>query len=110
MPRRNFIGRDIVPYNLPLEKAVHDAWARGRVPVWWNEISGGRPLMPNPNAGVFYPVRPLLSLVPFPLAMRIYPVLHWVLAGWGMLLLLGAWKASRAAGVGGRRRASPSPG
>jgi len=96
--RKNFVGRDIVPYNLPLEKAVHDAWSRGRVPVWWSEISGGRPLMPNPNAGVFYPVRPLLSLVPFPLAMRVYPILHWVLAGWGMLLLFGAWKASRAAG------------
>ncbi len=95
--RRNFIGRDIVPYNLPLEKAVHDAWARGRLPVWWSEISGGRPLMPNPNAGVFYPVRPLLSLVSLPMAMRLYPVLHWILAGWGMLLLLRAMGASRAA-------------
>jgi hypothetical protein len=95
--RRTFIGRDIVPYDLPLEKVVHDAWSRGRVPVWWSEISGGRPLMPNPNAGVFYPARPLLSLVPLPLAMRIYPVVHWVLAGWGMLLLLGTLKTSRAA-------------
>ncbi len=95
--RRNFIGRDIVPYNLPLEKAVHDAWARGRVPVWWSEISGGRPLMPNPNAGVFYPVRPLLSLVELPTAMRLYPVLHWIVAGWGMLLLLRAMGASGSA-------------
>lgn len=95
--RRNFIGRDLVPYNLPFEKAVHDAWARGRLPVWFPEASGGRPLMPNPNSGVLYPVRPLLSGLPFPLAMRIYPVLHWAAAGFGMILLAGALGVSAAA-------------
>jgi hypothetical protein len=93
--RRNFVGRDILQYNLPLEKAVHDSWARGQIPVWWPTTSGGRPLLPNPNAGVFYPVRLALSRVSFPLAMRIYPVFHWILAGWGMLLLLPAMGASR---------------
>ncbi|MGH9368694.1 MAG: hypothetical protein ACRD3M_13585 [Thermoanaerobaculia bacterium] len=92
--RRNFIGRDLVPYNLPLEKAVHDAWARGRLPVWFPEVSGGRPLMPNPNAGAFYPVRPALAAVPFPLAMRIYPILHWAAAGVGMIVLLRALSVS----------------
>jgi hypothetical protein len=96
--RRTFVGRDLVPYELPLDRAVHDAWSRGRVPVWWNDISGGRPLLPNPNAGVFYPVRPLLSLVTFPVAMRLYPVLHWILGAWGMLLLLRAIGVSRAGG------------
>ncbi len=71
--RRNFAGRDLLAYNLPMEKAVHDAYGRGRLPVWMPEISGGRPLLPNPNIGALYPVRPLLALVPFPLAMRIFP-------------------------------------
>ena len=31
--RRNFTGRDLIAYNLPMEKSVHDAWARGRLPV-----------------------------------------------------------------------------
>ena len=97
LTRRSFVGRDIVPYNLPLEKAVHDAWARGRLPVWWSEISGGRPLLPNPNAGVFYPLRPLLSRLSFPAAMRLFPVLHWILAGWGMLALARASGRSQAA-------------
>jgi hypothetical protein len=100
--RRNFGGRDLLAYNLPLESAVHDAYARGRLPVWMPEISGGRPLLPNPNAGALYPIRPLLSLIPFPLAMRIFPVLHWALAGLGVLCLLrrlgvsrsGAWVAA----------------
>ena len=95
--RRNFIGHDILPYNVPLEKAVHDSWTRGQIPVWSPSVSGGRPLLPNPNAGVFYPVRVALSLVPLPLAMRVFPIFHWVLAGWGMLLLLRAIGGSRSA-------------
>ena len=95
--RRTFVGRDLVPYNLPLESVVHDAWSRGRLPVWWDEVSGGRPLLPNPNAGVFYPLRPALALLPFPTAMRIYPVFHWIVAGLGMLLLVRAIGGSRGA-------------
>ncbi len=94
---RNFVGRDLVPYGLPMEKMVHDAWARGRVPVWSEDLSGGRPLFPNPNAGALYPVRLLLSRLPFPVAMRWFPVVQWILAGFGMLALLGALGASRTA-------------
>ena len=94
--RRNFAGRDLLVYNLPMEKAVHDAYARGRLPVWIPEVSGGRPLLANPNMGAMYPVRPLLSVVSFPLAMRIFPVLHWMLAGIGMIVLLRAIGVSKA--------------
>ncbi len=94
---RNFVGRDLVPYGLPMEKMVHDAWARGRIPVWSEDLSGGRPLFPNPNAGTLYPVRLALSRLPFPAAMRWFPVVQWILAGAGMLALLGALGASRGA-------------
>jgi len=95
--RRNWGGRDLIAYNLPMEKSVHDAWGRGRLPVWTPEVSGGRPLAPNPNVGALYPVRVLLSPVPFPQAMRLFPVLHWVAAGLGMLALLSALGRSPAA-------------
>ena len=94
---RNFTGRDMPGYHLPVEHAIHDAWSRGRVPVWFSDISGGRPLLGNPNAGVLYPVRPLLSALPFPVAMRIYPVLHHLIAGAGMILLLHGLGLSAAA-------------
>ncbi len=97
--RSSFLGRDLVPYNYPLEKAVHDSWARGRLPVWFPDASGGRPLLANPNSGPFYPVRPLLAFVPFAVAMRIYPVLHWALAGVGMILLLSTLGVSPAAAL-----------
>lgn len=100
--RRNFAGRDILGYNLPIEKSIHDAYRRGRLPVWISEISGGRPLLANPNAGALYPVRPLLAPLSFSVAMRLYPLLHWALAGIGMILLVrslgrseaGAWIAA----------------
>jgi hypothetical protein len=94
--RRNFGGRDLVVYNLPTEKVVHDAWSRGRLPVWNPWISGGRPLAANPNAGALYPVRAGFGLLPFPAAMRVFPVLHWIAAGIGMILLLGALGVSPA--------------
>ena len=95
--RRNFAGRDLTIYNLPMEKAIHDAYARLRLPLWMPEVSGGRPLLPNPNAGTLYPARPLLSVVPFPLAMRLFPVLHWIAAGIGVFVLLRSIGASAGA-------------
>jgi len=95
--RRNFAGRDLLVYHLPIEKAVHEAYSRGALPIWVPEISGGRPLAPNPNVGAFYPVRPLLASVSFPVAMRLFPVLHWIAAGLGMILLLRSLGASRSA-------------
>ncbi|HEY3172769.1 MAG TPA: hypothetical protein VGK86_09360 [Thermoanaerobaculia bacterium] len=94
--RRNFSGRDLIGYMLPIEKSIHDAYARGRLPVWIPEISGGRPLAANPNVGALYPVRILHALLPFPLAMRTFPVIHWILAGWGMILLLRSLNTSPA--------------
>ena len=95
--RRVFAGRDLLAYNLPVEKAVHDAWARGEAPAWLPEISGGRPLLPNPNTGAFYPVRPLLAPLPFPAAMRLFPVVHWIVTGLGMLVWLRSIGCSREA-------------
>lgn len=95
---RNFAGRDLIAYNLPTEKAVHDAYARGRFPIWVEEVSGGRPLLPNPNAGALYPIRALFSPLPFPLAAKLFPILHWTLAGLGMLALASVLGLSRAGG------------
>jgi len=92
---RNFGGRDLVAYNLPMEKAVHEAYAAGRFPIWIAEISGGRPLLPNPNVGALYPVRWLSAWFSFPLAVRLFPILHWALAAIGTAALLAAIPVSR---------------
>jgi hypothetical protein len=94
--RRNFGGRDLLGYGLPIESVIHDSYAHGRLPIWNPWIAGGRPLLANPNSGALYPVRPLLALVPFPLAFRIFPLLHWALAGIGMIALLGVLGVSKS--------------
>jgi hypothetical protein len=95
--RRNFGGGDLLGYHLPIEKAVHDAYARGRWPLWIGEISGGRPLLANINVGALYPIRPLLSPISFPTAMRIFPLLHWMLGGIGVMALLSSIGSSSGA-------------
>src|SRR5262245_50092672 len=67
--RRNFGGRDTLGGLLPMESAIHDAYSRGRLPVWASDISGGRPLLANPNTSALYPVRAALAAFPFPFAM-----------------------------------------
>ena len=90
---RVFVGRDLLGYHLPMERAVHDAWSRGRLPVWISEISGGRPLAANPNVGALYPVRALLAPLPFPFSLGFFCVLHWAVAG------LGAMSLARSLGL-----------
>jgi hypothetical protein len=85
---RTFTGRDLLAYNLPMEKVIHDSYSAGTLPVWNPWISGGRPLLPNPNSGALYPPRVALSLLPFPVAMRLFPLLHWTAAGIGVFVLL----------------------
>jgi hypothetical protein len=95
--RTNFAERDATAYNLPMEMSIHDAWARGTLPVWTPEISGGRPLAPNPNVGAFYPLRVMMAPLPFPLAARLFPLIHWIAAGVGMLVLVSSIGRSAAA-------------
>ena len=92
---RVFTGRDLVAYNIPMEKSVHDGWAAG-LPAWTPEISGGRPLAPNPNAGSFYPLRILFSRLPLGTLLRVAPGLHWSLAGIGTFLLASSLGVARA--------------
>ncbi len=95
MPR-TFVSRDLIPFFLPIEKAVHAAWRSGHVPLLIPEISFGRLLAANPNTGVFYPVRLAMALLPFSIAFKLFPVIHLWLAGVGSFLLARFIGTSRA--------------
>ena len=92
-------GRDVDSYFLPLESAVHRAWASGHLPLWFAEVSGGKPLLPNPNAGVFYPLRLLAAALPFAAGFKLYLVAHVFLAGWGAMRLARELGASEGGGL-----------
>ncbi len=101
---KTFVSRDLVPFFLPIEKAVHDAWSAGHVPLLLPEVSFGRPLAANPNTGAFYPLRIAMAALPFPVAFKLFPVLHVWIAGIGAYLLarfLGiSFSGAAIAGVG----------
>jgi hypothetical protein len=86
-PRRSFTGRDLLPFFLPVEKAVHESWRSGRIPLWMPEISFGKPLAANPNMGVFYPPRIAMAALPFRVSFKLYPIFHLWLAGLGAYAL-----------------------
>jgi hypothetical protein len=96
---RMLYGRDVNSYFLPLEMAVHRAWASGHLPLWFAGVSGGKPLLPNPNAGVFYPLRLAAAALPFAFGFKLYLVLHVFIAGWGTIRLARALGAGRGAQV-----------
>jgi hypothetical protein len=98
---RVFLRRDMGIFFAPIEDAVHREWSRGEIPIWWEDASGGRPLLPNPNAGAFYPPRILGALLPFPIYFKLFPIAHVALAGVGMFLLLTHWKRSPEASLVG---------
>ncbi len=77
----------MIPFFLPIEKAVHDSWREGKVPLMLPEVSFGRPLAANPNTGAFYPVRIAMAALPFPLSFKLFPVFHLWLAGVGAFFL-----------------------
>jgi hypothetical protein len=99
---RTFADRDMLPFFFPIEKAVHDSWRHGHIPLVLPEISFGRLLAANPNTGAFYPLRIAMALLPFPFSFKFFPIVHLWLAGFGLYLLARARNASPVgAAVGG---------
>lgn len=106
---KTFASRDLGQFFLPIEKAVHESWQHGHVPLLLPEISFGRPLAANPNTGGFYPLRIAMAALPFRLAFKLFPILHLWLAGLGAFLLArflgistsGASLAGLVYGLGG---------
>jgi hypothetical protein len=84
---RTFGRRDMTPFFLPIEKAVHEAWRARTLPLLIPEISFGRPLAANPNTGVFYPGRVAMAALPFRFAFKFFPLFHLWIAGTGAFLL-----------------------
>lgn len=83
-----------VTFYLPMRVLVADAWRHGHWPAWNPYVYGGMPLLADCQAGAFYPPN-LLYLWLTPLAaMNAILLGEKVLAAWGMVLLLRAYRVS----------------
>jgi len=94
LSNRQFGYRDAAHFYYPLYERVEREWNAQRWPLWEPEENAGVPLLGNPTAAVMYPGKVIYSVLPYPLAARIYVVAHTALAFLAMLALMRSWGAS----------------
>lgn len=80
---------DQFTYDLPLQAAIHRAYAEGEIPWWDPWTYGGRPLLADAHVNGTDPIRLLCYLaLPFETAYNWNIILRGMLTGLGMFLLL----------------------
>jgi hypothetical protein len=90
------VGNDQTRLFLPHHLAIARSIARhGHLPLWDDRGFGGRPLVGNPQAGLFYPPTWLAWVSGAPSALGWLTVGHLLFSG------LGAYRLSRTLGMGG---------
>jgi len=83
-PHSVFAYRDAAHFYPPLYALVKNEWLSGRVPLWNPLLNAGQPLAAMATAGAFYPPQIILSLLmPTPMAVNVYGILHLALAATG---------------------------
>lgn len=89
------VGNDLTRLFLPHHLAIARSIARlGRLPLWDDRGFGGRPLVGNPQAGLFYPPAWIAWRVGTPSA------LGWITVGHLLWSGLGAYRLARTLGMG----------
>jgi hypothetical protein len=86
-----YLAGDFASYFYPVFRYVAEEIQAGRMPHWTPYLGVGYPLLSDIEASVFYPpIRLLTWLVgpPTYLALEIYAIAHYVIAGLGMFVLL----------------------
>ena len=101
-----FAGRglyllDVLSYHVPMKWIVRDVVAHGELPLWNRFYSAGQPLAANPAYEVFYPPQWLIWLPGYQFGFQLHIVVHFVIAAWGMFLLLRALGARALAAAFG---------
>ena len=99
------VGNDatfvFLPHHLYVAKVLA---AFGHPPAWDSSGFGGRPMVGNPQSGLFYPPVWIAWCSAYPAALGWLTVAHLLWGGLGMYLLartqgLGRWPATVAAGI-----------
>ena len=89
------IGNDTTRLFLPHHLAIAGHLARrGRVPGWDDRGFGGRPLVGNPQAGLFYPPAWIVWWTAAPASLGWLAVAHLLWAG------IGTYRLARSVGIG----------
>ena len=90
-------GNDLTRQFWPTHHAIAQRiWATGHLPEWDDRGFGGRPLVGNPQAGLFYPPVWFAWLIPAPATLGWITLAHLIWASIGMTSLTGIVGLNRA--------------
>ncbi|MEK6373564.1 MAG: hypothetical protein AABO58_12800 [Acidobacteriota bacterium] len=98
---RGLYLQDLISYHVPMKWIVRQIVAGGELPLWNRFYSAGQPLAANPAYEVFYPPQWLIWLPSFHFGFQLHILIHFVIAAWGMYLLLRALGARAMAATFG---------
>jgi Bacterial membrane protein YfhO len=98
---KGFYLLDVISYHVPMKWIVREVIAGGELPLWNRFYSAGQPLLANPAYEVFYPPQWLIWLPGFHFGFQLHIVLHFLIAAWGMYLLLRGLGAREVAALFG---------
>ncbi len=84
--------RDLVVFVAPFKHFLGERLGRGELPLWNPYVYLGTPFLASLQSGVLYPPS-LLLLLPFPLGLNLFLLLHYAIA------TVGAWALARGRGL-----------
>src|SRR5262249_19188476 len=85
---QTFYYRDLGLILAPARRLVAELIRAGQWPLWNPYLSGGIPLAADVVNHVFYPPSALYYALPFDLGLKLFILLHYLVAGLGMYALL----------------------
>ncbi|PQO42730.1 hypothetical protein [Blastopirellula marina] len=98
--QEQFVFRDAAHFYYPLFHEVTRQWKAGEIPLWspWEGI--GVPLAADATPSVFYPGKlVLMTPLGFDFGMRMYVLVHYLIAYAGIYLAVRTWNGSQAGAV-----------
>lgn len=98
-PSQRLVPRDAVNFNIPLLATYAKYFREDAIPLWNPDLSGGHPVVSNPNYAALYPPTWAAAYFEPARAFSLLVVLHLAGAAWGALWALkplGLQASSRA--------------
>lgn len=83
--------RDLATQHYPHKLILAEAFQAGELPLWSGRVSMGFPFLANPATGVFYPLHLIFLFLPFFDAIRVFFLLHYLIAATGSYFLCRRW-------------------
>ena len=93
--------RDLVRWSYPGISFFKQSLLSGELPLWNPYLFCGYPFLAEMANAVLYPLSLLLLPFPAPLALKVYPAVHYFLTGCLMWRLLREWRLNQAAALFG---------